>query len=122
MVGGAKKDEALIGRIDALLSAAPVKRKNFFGNTAWFLDSNDLMFAGAWGDGVFVRVGEKQAAMLIEAGNAEPFDPSGHRPKREYVYLGAQWITEDETLLCWLEKASEFVSALQPKARRVRRR
>ncbi len=122
MAGWAKKDDALIGRIDRLLATAPVRRKNFFGNTAWFLDSNDLMFAGAWGDGAIARVGEETTVKLIEAGDAEPFDPSGHRPKREYVLLVAQRITEDDTLLCWLEKASEFVSALQPRASRVRRR
>ena len=103
MAAWAKKNEALIERIDTLLSAAPVQRRNFFGNVSWFLNSNDLMFAGAWGDGVIIRVGE------------ERFDPSGHRPKREYVYLDAQRIAEDDTLLDWLDQASAFVGTLRSK-------
>ena len=53
-----KKDEALIERVDGLLSTAPVRRKNMFGTAAWFLESNDMMFIGAWGEGIMVRVGE----------------------------------------------------------------
>lgn len=115
MAAWAKKNEALIERIDTLLSAAPVQRRNFFGNVSWFLNSNDLMFAGAWGDGVIIRVGEERASELIESCDAERFDPSGHRPKREYVYLDAQRIAEDDTLLDWLDQASAFVGTLRSK-------
>ena len=82
-----KKDESLIERIDGLLANAPVRRKNFFGTVAWFLESNDLIFAGAWGEGVMLRLGEERALGLIETGKADPHDPTGHRPKREYVFL-----------------------------------
>ena len=36
-----QKDELLIERIDGLLSAAPVRRKNFFGTVAWFLSPEE---------------------------------------------------------------------------------
>ena len=112
-----KKDDALIERVDRLLSTAPVRRKNMFGSAAWFLEVNDLMFAGAWGEGIMIRVGEKVASYLIEIGEAEPFDPMGGRPMREYVFLNGERIAEDDILLGWLDQASEFAEGLPPKTK-----
>ena len=117
MANWVKKDDALIERVDGLLSMAPVRRKNMFGSAAWFLDSNDLMFAGAWGEGIMVRVGEKVTSYLIEIGEAEPFDPMGGKPMREYVLLNGERIAEDDILLGWLEQASEFTESLPPKSK-----
>ena len=82
MADWATKDEALIERIDGLLAAAPVRRKNMFGSSAWFLEANDMMFAGAWGEAIMVRVGAERTSALIEAGDAESFDPMGGKPMR----------------------------------------
>jgi hypothetical protein len=115
MAEWAKKDEALIERVDGLLSTAPVRRKNMFGTVAWFLDSNDMMFAGAWGAGIMVRVGVERTANLIESGGAEPFDPLGGRPMREYVLLNGDRIAGDDELLGWLNEAGDFAGTLPPK-------
>ena len=117
-----QKDERLIERIDGLLSAVPVVRKNFFGTVAWFLDSNDLIFAGAWGPGVTLRLGEARARSLIELGEAEVHDPTGHRPKREYVYLDRNRIKSDDALLEWLTQARKFVGTLPTVARKPRKK
>ena len=116
-----QKDEKLIERIGDLLSAAPVRRKNFFGTVAWFLESNDLIFAGAWGEGVMLRLGEDRSRALIESGQAEPHDPTGHRPKREYVFLDESRIENDEVLLDWLDQAREFVGVLPPARKKPRK-
>ena len=119
-----RRDESLIERIDDLLSTAtvaPVRRKNFFGTVAWFLESNDLIFAGAWGGGVMVRLGEGRASQLIESGAADPHDPTGHRPKREYVFLDAHRIMNDDVLLDWFRQASEFVGTLPPVEKKTRK-
>ena len=115
MANWAKTDDALIERVDDLLSTAPVRRKNMFGTAAWFLESNDMMFVGAWGDGIMVRVGENVTSHLIEIGEAEPFDPMGGKPMREYVFLNGDRIADDDILLGWLEQSSEFAEALPPK-------
>ncbi|HIF71396.1 MAG TPA: RNA methyltransferase [Dehalococcoidia bacterium] len=115
MVDWPKKDEALIEHIDGLLAAAPVHRKNMFGTSAWFLESNDMMFIGAWGEGIMVRISEERTTGLIESGEAEPFDPMGGKPMREYVLLNGERIAEDEDLLDWLDQASEFAGTLPPK-------
>ena len=121
--GWPRKDESLIERIDDLLFAAPIApvwRKNFFGTVAWFLESNDLIFAGAWGKGVIVRLGEERVLGLIESGDADPHDPTGHRPKREYVFLDGTRITDDDLLLDWFSEASEFVGVLPPIVKKPR--
>lgn len=122
MADWAKKDDALIERVDGLLSIAPVRRKNMFGSSAWFLESNDMMFAGAWGESIMVRVGTERTSTLIEAGDAEPFDPMGGKPMREYVLLNGDRIAEDDVLLGWLEEASQFAGALPPKQKKPRNR
>jgi hypothetical protein len=116
-----KKDEGLIRRIDGLLATAPVKRKNFFGTVAWFLESNDLIFAGAWGEGVFMRIGEAASIKSIAAGEADPHNPTGHRRKREYVFLERSRIENDVDLLDWFKQATEFVGALPPNTHKIRR-
>jgi len=113
------KDEALIERVAGLLSVAPVHSKKMFGTTAWFLDSNNTMFAGAWGEGIMVRVGGKRTIRLINSGEAEPFDPMDGKPMREYVLLSSERIAEDDVLLTWLEEASEFAGSLPPKKKRT---
>lgn len=122
MANWPKKDEALIERVDGLLSIAPVRRKNMFGTAAWFLESNDTIFAGAWGEGVMVRIGEQRAFSLIESGEAEPFDPMGGKPMREYVFLNGEQIAEDGELLEWLDEASEFADSLPPEKQRSRKK
>jgi TfoX/Sxy family transcriptional regulator of competence genes len=116
MADWGKNDEALIERVSGLLSVAPVRSKSMFGTTAWFLEFNDLMFAGAGGDGMTVRVGVERTAELIESGDADPFDPlDNHKAMKEYVLLNSDRIAEDEDLLNWLDEASEFAGSLPPK-------
>lgn len=122
MADWAIKDDALIERVDGLLAAAPVRRKNMFGSSAWFLESNNMMFAGAWGEAIMVRVGTDRTSSLIDAGKAESFDPMGGKPMREYVLLNAERIAEDDVLLNWLNEASEFAGTLPPKQKKPRKK
>lgn len=115
-------DKDLEERIDALVSTLPVRRKKMFGTSAWFLDSNDLMLGGVWGDGVMVRVGEAEAGTLRESGEADQFDPMGGRPMREYVYLDADKIAEDNDLVEWFERAAGFTSTLPAKKKKAKKK
>ena len=117
-----KMDRELEERIDGLAGMLPVRRKKMFGTSSWFMESNDQMMAGVWGDGVMVRVGQERATELVSSGNAEQFDPMGGRPMREYVYLGPQVIAEDDDLVDWLEQAAGFASSLAPKQKKSRRK
>lgn len=115
-------DRELEERIDGLTAGIPVRRKKMFGTSSWFMESNDQMFAGVWGDGVMVRVGQEQAKSLVQDGTADEFDPMGGRPMREYVYLNAEKIAEDADLMGWLETAAGFTSTLAAKKKRSRKK
>ena len=80
------------------------------------------MFAGAWGHGAIVRLGEQRTQKLIESGSAEVRDPTGHRPKREYVFLDRKRVQIDAELIEWFTEAAEFVGALPPAARKSRKK
>jgi hypothetical protein len=92
-----------------------------FGTSAWFLESNDTIFMGSWGEGIMVRIGEERTTSLIESGDAEPFDPVGGKPMHEYVRLNSEQIAEDDDLLNWLDQASEFAGTLPPKQKKSRK-
>ncbi len=115
-------DKDLEERIDSLVGVLPLRRKKMFGTSAWFLDSNDLMLAGVWGDGVMVRVGQSEAGTLIASGEAEQFDPMGGRPMREYVYLDSEKISEDSDLVEWIERAAGFTSTLPAKKKKAKKK
>ena len=80
------------------------------------------MFAGAWGEGVMVRIGEQRTSSLIKSGEAESFDPMGGKPMRKYVYLNREQIAEDGELLDWLDEASEFSGYLPLNKQRSRKK
>ncbi len=111
------RDDALIARLDAIAAGLVAHRKAMFGTVAWFLDANDQMFAGAWGDEMNVRLGGDEAARLIASGAAGAFAPMAGRPMREYVLLPAAALPDDE-LAAWLDRAAAFAATLAPKQRR----
>ncbi len=115
-------DKELEERIDGLVAALPLHRKKMFGTSSWFLDSNEQMVAGVWGDGIMVRTGQEEAGSLIESGEAESFDPMGGRPMREYVFLNADKIAEDGELVEWVERATGFTSTLPAKKKKARKK
>ena len=114
-------DTGLEERVNGLLTFMPVQRKRMFGTSAWFMESNDQMFAGVWADGVMVRVGKDESSTLIESGDAANFDPMGGRPMKEYVFVDGEQVAEDDDLLMWLERGADFASALAAKAKKPRK-
>jgi TfoX/Sxy family transcriptional regulator of competence genes len=113
-----KTDQGLVDRIDELVASRPVRKKKMFGTASWFLESNDQMFAGVWGDSIMVRVGGSEVGRMVKAGEASLFDPMGGRPMKEYVLLEAEAIAEDEGLLAWLDRGAKFTSGLAPKKKK----
>lgn len=115
-------DKALEERMDTLMSAMPVRRKKMFGTSAWFMESNDQMFAGVWGDGVTIRLGVDETRTLVESGEAGRFDPMGGRPMKEYVSVDGEKIAEDAELLEWLERGAGYASTLAAKVKKPRKK
>lgn len=87
-----------------------------FGNMAAFVNGN--MFAGVFGDDLFVRVGDDHRAAIL-AGGGHDFEPMPGRPMRGYVVLGAGWREDRSAAERWIATALASTSTMpakQPKS------
>jgi len=89
-----------------------------FGNLAAF--ANGYMFAGLFGDSVFVRADAETDAALTAAGGG-PFAPMPGRPMKGYVMLPAAWATDDERLAGAIATSLEYTMAMPPKPPKARK-
>jgi len=92
--------------------AQDVAVRPMFGNLAAFVNGN--MFAGLFGDGLFVRVGGADAEKLIEAGGG-PFEPMPGRAMTGYTMLPDAWRRDSNRTTRWIGTALEFGRTLPPK-------
>jgi TfoX/Sxy family transcriptional regulator of competence genes len=83
-----------------------------FGNLAAF--ANGYLFAGLFGDSVFVRADATTDAAIKAAGGA-PFAPMPGRPMTGYVVLPVAWAIDDEHLRAALDTSLDHTMALPPK-------
>ncbi len=97
---------------DVVPDAPAVSKRPMFGNQAAFVNGN--MFAGLFGDGLFVRLPDDRLQRLLEGGGS-PFEPMPGRPMRGYGFLPAGWMGDIATAQAWAAEAREFASALPPK-------
>ncbi len=72
-------------------------------------------------DKLFVRLAETDRATLLAEEGAQPFDPMGGRPMREYVVVPGTWLEgdDDDELRAWMMKAARYARTLPPKAGRA---
>ena len=91
--------------------------KPMFGNLAAFVHGN--MFAGLFGDKLFVRVADTERARLIAAGG-DDFAPMTGRPMKGYVTLPEGWRSDEEDARGWVQLALTGTSALPPKEPKAR--
>lgn len=91
-----------------------------FGCPCGFIGGN--MFTGLFEDKLFVRLAEADRARLLAEEGAEPFDPMGGRPMREYVCVPSAWLEgdHDDDLRAWMAKAAGYARTLSPKPARKR--
>jgi TfoX/Sxy family transcriptional regulator of competence genes len=95
-----------------------VKVKPMFGHLAAFVNGN--MFAGVFGDDLFVRVGDDDRMAVLQGGGHD-FEPMPGRPMRGYVVLGAGWREDRTSAERWIATALAATSTMpakQPKAKR----
>jgi TfoX/Sxy family transcriptional regulator of competence genes len=91
---------------------AAVTLRPMFGNLAAF--ANGYLFAGLFGDDVFVRADDDaQARIMGEGGTA--FAPMPGRPMRAYVMLPTAWRTETPRLADESRLALVHTMGLPPK-------
>jgi TfoX/Sxy family transcriptional regulator of competence genes len=90
-----------------------VTTRPMFGNLSAFVNGN--MFAGVFGDGLFVRVSEEDQAKIKKQGG-KPFEPMPGRAMTGYVMLPAGWQKKSDGARDWIAAAMAWSKKLAPKA------
>ncbi len=94
-----------------------IKTRPMFGQVSAFINGN--MFAGVFGDSVFVRPNqEDREALLQSEDEAALLEPMPGRPMKEYVVLPPPWESESVRIKEWMQRALEATAALKPKEAR----
>jgi TfoX/Sxy family transcriptional regulator of competence genes len=93
-------------------------RRLMFGYPCAF--ENGHMFAGLFGDGLFVRLAEADRAALLELDGAAPFAPMKNRPMKEYAVLPPSMIEDEEAVKGWMRRGLAYAQSLPPKEKRPR--
>lgn len=96
----------------------PAVKKRMFGHETYFL--RDYMFAGVFGEDVFVHTGQK----TVEANNGNGigfFEPMPGRRMKAYLTIAPEIQTE-RTLKKWLELGARYLQGLPAKKKPARKK
>ena len=116
MAGGAmpKPSEQAKAAFTKLVPDEPaVTMRPMFGNLAAFVNGN--MFAGLFGDDLFVRLPDDQSAPIRKQGGRD-FEPMPGRAMRGYVTVPATWRAKPAATTAWIMASLAFARGLPPKA------
>jgi len=112
---GQNPDSLSLLRGAILRLSIDAEQKKMFGHETYFL--RGFMFAGVFGDDLFVHVGEARAREIeIDARGIGFFEPMGKRMKA-YITLNAE--VQKSQLDSWLKEGAAFISRLPPKSPKV---
>ena len=92
---------------------AAVTLRPMFGNLAAFVNGN--MFAGLFGEDLFVRLSEDDGARVRRQGGRD-FEPMPGRAMRGYVRVPSSWRSQPEGAKAWIKIALEQTRQMPPKA------
>ncbi len=95
-----------------------VSTRPMFGNTAAFVNGN--MFAGLFGERLFVRVSDADRATLMKAGGSD-FEPMPGHAMKGYTVVPDGWMADTEGTAGWVEAALQFASALPVKEKKPKK-
>jgi TfoX/Sxy family transcriptional regulator of competence genes len=102
--------------LEAFASLVPdrpdVTERPMFGNRSAFVNGN--MFAGLFGDGLFVRLSNPRLDELMAAGG-RPFEPMAGHAMRGYAYVPGNWMGDLAAARNWVLEALEFTASLPAK-------
>jgi TfoX/Sxy family transcriptional regulator of competence genes len=102
-----------LAAFDSLVPAAPgVTKRPMFGNRAAFVNGN--MFAGLFGDGLFVRLPEAPLQELLGRGG-RPFEPMPGRAMKGYAFVPDGWLRDPDSVAPVVADALAFTAGLPPK-------
>ena len=90
-----------------------VTLRPMFGNLAAFVNGN--MFAGLFGEDLFVRLPEDESTKIRKQGG-RAFEPMAGRAMTGYVVVPENWRSKPEATKAWIQLALELTGRMPPKA------
>src|SRR5438128_838210 len=106
---------AMVELFDAVLARTHAQRRLMFGCPCGFIGGN--MFAGLFGNSMFVRLGEEDRAALLKMEGASVFDPMGGRPMKEYVVLPAEFAEDEREAGRWVQRGADYAATMPAKVK-----
>ena len=95
-----------------------VTMRPMFGNISAFVNGN--MFAGLFGEDLFVRLPEEQAAPIRKQGGRN-FEPMAGHAMSGYVVVPTTWSSKPAASKAWIAAALSFTRGLPPKAAKAKK-
>lgn len=109
-----KPDPKAKKAFEGLVAGAPgATIRPMFGNFAAFKDGQ--MFAGVFGDQVFVRLSDADRAQALVTPGAKPFEPMRGRPMKEYVCVPKAVLADKKKAAAWVKQSLAYAASLPPK-------
>lgn len=93
-----------------------VTLRPMFGNLSVFVKGN--MFAGVFGDDLFVRLSDDDRGRLLSVHGASVFEPMKGRQMRDYVVVPKEWTKDQSKIRPWVASALEWSSKLPAKQKK----
>ena len=87
--------------------------RRMFGNLAAFVNGN--MYCGLFGDGIFLRLSDKERDNLMKEMGSSAFEPMAGRPMRGYYMIPKAWMGKQGVVKQWISRALEYTEKLPPK-------
>ena len=84
-----------------------------FGNIFAFVNGN--MFAGLFGNDLFVRLSDEGRKELLEKKGTSLLEPMKGKPMKEYILIPKAWRDQHETVRLWITRSLDWTSKLPPK-------
>lgn len=109
-----KPSEEAKAAFSKLVPSEPaVTMKPMFGNLAAFVNGN--MFAGLFGEDLFVRLPDPESAPIRKQGGRD-FEPMAGHAMKGYVTVPSTWRSKPAPTQAWIMAALTFARGLPPKA------
>ncbi len=89
-----------------------------FGNLAAFVNGN--MFSGLFGEDLFVRLPDDQAAPIRKQGGRN-FEPVPGHAMKGYVMVPTNWSAKPAATKPWITAALAFTRAMPPKVAKAKK-
>src|SRR5260370_15570416 len=90
-----------------------VTMRPMFGNLAAFVNGN--MFSGLFGEDLFVRLPDDQAAPIRKQGGGD-FEPMPGHARKGYVMAPTNWSAKPAVAKTWIASSVAFTRSMPPRA------